>query len=729
MAEPRDTSAGGDTGPPSGGGADRLDSWKEIAAFLKRDVRTVQRWEKRAGLPVYRHHSSKLRTAYAYRSELDRWWRQNREAVEDGHAPPPGLARGRPPLLMAFAILLLVVFSPSDAVPHRPPPGDAQAPLVHLVLATAQNATTDAGLDRLLDDALERTLGPDRQLRVMAPAERNRILRLMRLAPAASLPLPLAREVAVRAGEGALVVAARVQPLSSHYLVDVDLVDPGDGRIVGSVEAETSGGAGLHAAVHEEARRIAGLAVLAARAHRLPPAEALEPVTTRSLSAVRLYTQAVAAGRRSHWATSELLARRAAAADDQFAAAHAWIAWAMRRQGRRLEDCLPIVDKARALASDATDREHYLIDGTYYMLSGDVARAMASLEALLRVYPTDQSAVDRLIECYVRTGRIRQAVERAVSRADVSPDDFYANVRAAHALRIWNADPRRAERFLSRSRRLLTTESRVDRPAWTAWLSVMPAFERWLARDPRGVLAAAGRLDTELGSKVGRELDAFATGIGFSYLSVGRLRQAEDVFRRASTPTRQIDLALLALSVGDRKGARTWLEQIREYSSERPALFARVGLVREAELGLAASAGSELSDGVAAVTAGLIAARRHDTDSAIDQLRLGIDRLRYSGEPEYFMAVDVLSRLWLRLGDRARAVRLLSDTLGQRARSCGSARWPGAQFVKIEADLLVATRGIGPSGPADQARADLQQILQAADADHPFLRLVRQPHA
>jgi len=41
----------------------------------------------------------------------------------------------------------------------------------------------------------------------------------------------------------------------------------------------------------------------------------------------------------------------------------------------------------------------------------------------------------------------------------------------------------------------------------------------------------------------------------------------------------------------------------------------------------------------------------------------------------------------------------------------------------------VATRGIGPSGPADQARADLQQILQAADADHPFLRLVRQPHA
>ena len=28
-------------------GEDRLDSWKEIAAYLDRDVTTVQRWEKR----------------------------------------------------------------------------------------------------------------------------------------------------------------------------------------------------------------------------------------------------------------------------------------------------------------------------------------------------------------------------------------------------------------------------------------------------------------------------------------------------------------------------------------------------------------------------------------------------------------------------------------------------------------------------------------------------------
>jgi TolB-like protein len=54
--------------------ADRLDSWKEIAAFLRRDVRTVQRWEKKEGLPVYRHQHEKLGSVYAFRAELTGWF-------------------------------------------------------------------------------------------------------------------------------------------------------------------------------------------------------------------------------------------------------------------------------------------------------------------------------------------------------------------------------------------------------------------------------------------------------------------------------------------------------------------------------------------------------------------------------------------------------------------------------------------------------------------------------
>jgi Tol biopolymer transport system component len=63
--------------PPAEG---RLDSWKEIAAYLRRDVRTVQRWEKTEGLPVRRHLHDALGSVYAYRHELDAW-REGRQPV------------------------------------------------------------------------------------------------------------------------------------------------------------------------------------------------------------------------------------------------------------------------------------------------------------------------------------------------------------------------------------------------------------------------------------------------------------------------------------------------------------------------------------------------------------------------------------------------------------------------------------------------------------------------
>jgi TolB-like protein/Tfp pilus assembly protein PilF len=61
--------------------ADRLDSWKEIAAFLRRDVRTVQRWEKKEGLPVHRHQHDKLGSIYAFRAELAEWFHTRQQSA------------------------------------------------------------------------------------------------------------------------------------------------------------------------------------------------------------------------------------------------------------------------------------------------------------------------------------------------------------------------------------------------------------------------------------------------------------------------------------------------------------------------------------------------------------------------------------------------------------------------------------------------------------------------
>jgi TolB-like protein len=57
---------------------DRLDSWKEIAAYVRRGVRTVRRWETEEGLPVHRHVHRALGSVYAFKSEIDAWRQSER---------------------------------------------------------------------------------------------------------------------------------------------------------------------------------------------------------------------------------------------------------------------------------------------------------------------------------------------------------------------------------------------------------------------------------------------------------------------------------------------------------------------------------------------------------------------------------------------------------------------------------------------------------------------------
>ncbi|MEO6527922.1 MAG: tetratricopeptide repeat protein [Gemmatimonadaceae bacterium] len=82
--------------------ADRLESWKQIAGYLKRGVRTARRWEREEGLPVHRHLHRVLGSVYAFRSEIDDWLRTQRAPgplrrvttsnVSDAPAQSPSIA-------------------------------------------------------------------------------------------------------------------------------------------------------------------------------------------------------------------------------------------------------------------------------------------------------------------------------------------------------------------------------------------------------------------------------------------------------------------------------------------------------------------------------------------------------------------------------------------------------------------------------------------------------------
>src|SRR5215831_5139434 len=97
------------SGPP--GGADRLDSWKDIAAYLGREVRTVQGWEKNEGLPVHRHQHARQGSVYAFKAEVDAWREARKNIIEAPALTETNAARGGVPWLKLVAGVLIAALA------------------------------------------------------------------------------------------------------------------------------------------------------------------------------------------------------------------------------------------------------------------------------------------------------------------------------------------------------------------------------------------------------------------------------------------------------------------------------------------------------------------------------------------------------------------------------------------------------------------------------------------
>jgi hypothetical protein len=60
-----------------------LNSWKEIAVYMGRAVRTVQRWERECDFPVHRPRGKKRSAVFALSREIDTWLENCPQSVED----------------------------------------------------------------------------------------------------------------------------------------------------------------------------------------------------------------------------------------------------------------------------------------------------------------------------------------------------------------------------------------------------------------------------------------------------------------------------------------------------------------------------------------------------------------------------------------------------------------------------------------------------------------------
>lgn len=113
----------------------RLETWKEVAAFFRKDERTVKRWEVDRGLPIRRYPGASRSRIFAIVSELEAW-RDGAASVElEAPAATPASQARRPPRGLWIALASLVVVTGvagaglvgwRAAERARPPPLEAQ---------------------------------------------------------------------------------------------------------------------------------------------------------------------------------------------------------------------------------------------------------------------------------------------------------------------------------------------------------------------------------------------------------------------------------------------------------------------------------------------------------------------------------------------------------------------------------------------------------------------------
>lgn len=215
-----DTGANPSREPPAG---QRLDSWKAIAAYMKRDVATVRRWEKREALPVHRHHHEKLGSVYAYTSELDAWGAGRRQQIEQ-HAPTGAHQWALRPIALPAILLSVAVAAAVSAsvwfATHPTPTntGPAVTSLAVLPFQPLGDTARDEGLELGMTDALITRLENVRQIRVRPTSA------VLKYANASSDLDAAGRELGVDA-----LVEGKIQRAADRIRVTVHLLRVRDG--------------------------------------------------------------------------------------------------------------------------------------------------------------------------------------------------------------------------------------------------------------------------------------------------------------------------------------------------------------------------------------------------------------------------------------------------------------------------------------------------------------------
>ncbi len=302
-----------------------------------------------------------------------------------------------------------------------------------LVVAEFENTTTDSTLGASITEAFRIDLAQSSIIRLLTPTDISTALTRMERDPAARLTADLAREVAEREGARA-VIAGEISMLAGSYVLSVRLLSPDGTTLLAS--RETAGDAsGILPALEKLSKNLREGVGESLRSIRSDPP--LEQVTTSSLEALRLFTQAERAADVSDYSESARLLSQAVALDTGFAMAWRKLAVVTNNMGGDPALKLAAAEKAYRLRDRLSRREAEVATAYYFDGTNDRPQAIAAYERVLASWPDDLAARNNLGSMYNEAGRLADAerVLRPAVDSGTSIGVIYINLAYTYLLR------------------------------------------------------------------------------------------------------------------------------------------------------------------------------------------------------------------------------------------------------------------------------------------------------
>ena len=258
------------------------------------------------------------------------------------------------------------------------------------------------------------------QTRIVKVAERSSLapaLERMQADPSQPLTEEMAREVALREGMPA-VISGEITEAGGSYVLTARVVSAADGIELASHRETARDGSEIIPAIDRLSGKIRekiGESFTSLRADA-----PLEAVTTSSLEALELYSEAVdAIEHRGDSQAGIRLLEEALEIDPDFASAWRKLGTELRNARRERARASHALTRAFELSDRLTPREKYLAEATYYLdVRFDEARAMAAYERMLDLDPNDPWALNNLALIHGQMGdqeRSLEMMERATA--------------------------------------------------------------------------------------------------------------------------------------------------------------------------------------------------------------------------------------------------------------------------------------------------------------------------